>query len=68
MDYSVIIYYVVVTGDRFSNSLSVNKNIQAVSKYEAIGKAYSSFVAEHGDESYFIERMDACPMESDCCQ
>ena len=60
MNCSVVIYYVVVSGDRFSESLSVKKSIPAVSVDEAIGKAYHSFVAEHGNESYLIERMDGC--------
>ena len=62
MNYLVIIYYVVVTGDRFSESLSVNKSIHAVSADEAIGKACRLFIDEHGD-NYFIARIDVMKNE-----
>lgn len=46
MTYLVIIHYVIVNGTQVVESLSVNRQILAVSSEEAIGKAYRIFYAE----------------------
>ncbi|WP_455587856.1 hypothetical protein [Bacteroides sp.] len=56
MEYTVIIYYVLVEGEQIVESLNVKKNIEAGSPEEAIGIAYNLFQAEipEGEECYIV--------------
>lgn len=58
MNYLVVIHYIVVEKNTFSEALNVNRMVQATSLEEAIGKAYLLFFAEN-NENYFIKQIVA---------